>query len=153
VVEPITEKDAMTDVHMNSPAIDEVSTPPMHGLLKTLSRIPDYARLVFGLMWDSRVSLLDRVLVGASVVYLVSPLDILPDVFPVLGQIDDLFFLVFSLTRLFERTRRDVVLSHWRGRPEELTARALKRLVFLASFFAAPRMRRRLRSLGKGAES
>lgn len=143
----------MTELRVNSPEIDDVSAAPMQGLLRTLSRIPDYARLVFGLMWDSRVSLLDRVLVGASVVYLVSPLDILPDVFPVLGQIDDLFFLVFSLTRLFERARRDVVLSHWRGRPEELTARALKRLVFLASFFAAPRMRRRLRSLGKGTES
>ena len=143
----------MTELRVNSPEIDDVSAAPMQGLLRTLSRIPDYGRLVFGLMWDSRVSLLDRVLVGASVVYLVSPLDILPDVFPVLGQIDDLFFLVFSLTRLFERARRDVVLSHWRGRPEELTARALKRLVFLASFFAAPRMRRRLRSLGKGAES
>ena len=41
----------------------------------------------------------------------------------------------------------------WDEYREELTARALKRLVFLASFFAAPRMRRRLRSLGKGAES
>jgi uncharacterized membrane protein YkvA (DUF1232 family) len=91
--------------------------------------------------------------VGASIVYLVSPLDILPDVFPVLGQVDDLFFIVYALTRLFERASRDVVLSHWRGRPEELTASALKRLIFLASFFATPQMRRRLRSLDQPAES
>lgn len=145
----------MTDVPMESHEVEEVPAEraPMQGLVRTLSRIPDYARLVFGLLWDSRVSLIDRVLVGASIVYLVSPLDILPDVFPVLGQVDDLFFIVFSLTRLFERASRDVVLSHWRGRPEELTAGALKRLIFLASFFATPRMRRRLRSLGQPAES
>jgi uncharacterized membrane protein YkvA (DUF1232 family) len=138
----------MTDIRADKPMIDDATAPaPMHGLLKTVSRIPDYARLVFGLLWDSRVALTDRLLVGASMLYLISPMDILPDVFPVLGQIDDLFFLVFSLTRLFERAERHVVLSHWKGRPEELSARALKRLIFVASFFATPQMRRRLRSL------
>jgi len=145
----------MPDVPMESHEIGEATAKraPMQGLVRTLSRIPDYARLVFGLLWDSRVSLLDRLLVGASIVYLVSPLDILPDVFPVLGQVDGLFFIVYSVTRLFERAKRDVVLSHWKGRPEELTAGALKRLIFLASFFATPQMRRRLRSLGQPAES
>lgn len=141
----------MTDIRMEPHPIDDApeARAPMQGLLKTMSRIPDYVRLVFGLLWDSRVSLMDRLLVGASLVYLISPLDILPDVFPVLGQIDDLFFLVFSLTRLFERAQRHVVLAHWKGRPEELSAHALKRLIFLASFFAMPQMRRRLRSLGR----
>lgn len=137
----------MTDVRSQEPVIDDAPRAPMQGLIKTISRIPDYARLVLGLLWDSRVKLTDRLLVGASVVYLISPMDILPDVFPILGQIDDLFFLVFSLTRLFERAERSVVLSHWKGRPEELTARALKRLIFVASFFTTPPMRRRLRSL------
>jgi uncharacterized membrane protein YkvA (DUF1232 family) len=142
----------MTDIRTPEPEIDAAAAAapaPMQGLLKTLSRVPDYARLVFGLLWDARVSLADRLLVGASVVYLISPLDILPDVFPVLGQIDDLFFIVFSLTRLFERAQRHVVLSHWKGRPEELSARALRRLIFVASFFTTPQMRRRLRSLAR----
>lgn len=138
----------MTDIRAEKPIIDDAVAPaPMQGLLKTIGRIPDYARLVFGLLWDSRVALTDRLLVGASVLYLISPMDILPDVFPVLGQIDDIFFLVFSLTRLFERAERPVVLSHWKGRPEELSARALRRLIFVASFFTTPQMRRRLRSL------
>lgn len=141
----------MTDVRVEDPALEEAEdiTPPMQGIIKTLSRIPDYVRLVFGLLWDSRVSLMDRLIVMGSVIYLASPLDILPDVFPILGQIDDLFFLVFSLTRLFERADREVVLSHWKGRAEELSARSLRRLVLLASFFATPSMRRRLRALGK----
>lgn len=137
----------MTDVRSQKPVVDDTAPAPMQGLIKTISRIPDYARLVLGLLWDSRVKLTDRLLVGASVIYLISPMDILPDVFPVLGQIDDLFFLVFSLTRLFERAERSVVLAHWKGRPEELSARALKRLIFVASFFTTPPMRRRLRSL------
>lgn len=137
----------MTDVRSQKPVIEDAPRVPMQGLIKSLSRIPDYARLVFGLLWDSRVKLTDRLLVGASVLYLLSPMDILPDVFPILGQVDDLFFLVFSLTRLFERAERSVVLSHWKGQPEELSARALKRLIFVASFFTTPPMRRRLRSL------
>jgi uncharacterized membrane protein YkvA (DUF1232 family) len=140
-------KEPATEIR-DLPDRDE-SPPPMQGLIKTMSRLPDYARLVFGLLWDSRVSLLDRIMVAGSLVYLISPIDILPDVFPILGQIDDLFFIVFAMTRLFERAPRDAVLSHWRGRAEELSAKSLRRLIFLASFFTTPQMRRRLRALAR----
>ena len=37
----------MTDVRSEKPVIEDAPRVPMQGLIRTLSRIPDYARLVF----------------------------------------------------------------------------------------------------------
>ena len=54
------------------------------------SGIRGAARLVFALMRDRRVPLAAKLILPAAVVYVVLPIDILPDIIPVLGQIDDL---------------------------------------------------------------
>jgi Uncharacterized conserved protein len=41
-------------------------------------------------------------IVLASLVYLLSPLDLLPDIFPLLGQADDLTLLVFLIYNLLQ---------------------------------------------------
>lgn len=41
-------------------------------------------------------------IIVASLIYLISPLDILPDIFPVLGQADDLILLVFLFSNLLQ---------------------------------------------------
>ena len=118
-------------------------------LVRTIRRIPDYLRLLFGMMRDARVSALDRGLVVAAIAYVISPLDVIPDVIPFLGQVDDVFLVVTTLTRLFERARSEVIFSHWPGDPAELSPRSLKRLLFAASIFLPVRARRRLRALAR----
>lgn len=120
-------------------------------VFQLIARIPAYLKLLFGMLRDRRVSGVDRALVIASLIYVVSPLDFLPDVIPVLGQIDDLFLITFTLGRLFERASRDVVLSHWGGAPEELDPSVLRKLLYFASLFAPPGRRGRLRRLARGA--
>lgn len=119
-------------------------------ILRLIGRIPQYLRLLVGMLRDARVSLFDRLLVVATAVYVVSPIDILPDFIPVLGQIDDLFLVAFALGRMFERAGREVILSHWRGEPEELDPVVLRKLLQIAAFFAPPGRRGRFRALAGG---
>ena len=59
-------------------------------------------RLAWRLMREPRVSVVAKVLPALAALYVVSPLDFIPDVLPVLGQMDDLGILVLSL-KLFLR--------------------------------------------------
>ena len=54
-------------------------------------------RLAWRLMREPRVPLYAKVVPLLAVLYVVSPLDFIPDVLPVLGQIDDLGVLILSV--------------------------------------------------------
>jgi uncharacterized membrane protein YkvA (DUF1232 family) len=51
-------------------------------------------RLAIRLLRDRRVPVAAKVIFGAIVLYIISPLDIVPDWIPVLGQADDLVILL-----------------------------------------------------------
>ena len=123
----------------NRPAGEEL------GVLSLLARIPQYARLLLGMLTDGRVSTIDRLLVVAAIGYVISPLDFIPDVIPFLGQVDDLVLVVAAVSRLFDRSSREVMLSHWSGLDEELDPSVLRKLIAFASLFALPGRRRRPR--------
>lgn len=116
-------------------------------VLAALRRLPDYLRLLGGLMVDSRVSRIDRALVVLAAAYIVTPIDFIPDVIPFLGEVDDLFLLALSLQRLVRRTSRRVLLDHWPGDPEVLSEFSLSRMLGAAAFFLPARTRRRLERL------
>jgi len=59
-------------------------------------------RLAWRLMREPRVPLYAKALPVLAAVYVLSPLDFIPDVLPVLGQIDDLGILILSV-KLFLR--------------------------------------------------
>lgn len=54
-----------------------------------LKRIPAYARLAWALARDPRISRARRAAVLAGAAYLVSPIDLVPGIIPVVGQLDD----------------------------------------------------------------
>jgi uncharacterized membrane protein YkvA (DUF1232 family) len=117
--------------------------------MSVAGRLLEYVRLIGRLMIDARVSVVDRLLVAAAVAYVISPLDIIPDVIPFVGEIDDVVVLVTALTRLFEHAGRAVILSHWRGLPEDLDAGWIRKLAFVFSFFFPKASRKRLRRFSK----
>ena len=79
------------------------------GLLSTLVT---HARLAVRLLREPRVPLLAKVVPVLAVVYLVSPLDAIPDLIPVLGQLDDLGFVVFALEMCVRICPAAVVAFH-----------------------------------------
>ena len=59
-------------------------------------------RLAWRLMREPRVPLVAEVLPVLAVLYVLSPLDFIPDILPVLGQVDDIGILILSV-KLFLR--------------------------------------------------
>lgn len=53
-------------------------------------RLPAYGRLAWALARDPRLSRVRRAAVMAAAAYVVSPIDLVPGIIPVLGQLDDL---------------------------------------------------------------
>ena len=62
-----------------------------------LSALLAHARLAMRLLREPRVPLLVKVVPVLAAVYLVSPIDAVPDLIPVLGQLDDVGFVAFAL--------------------------------------------------------
>jgi uncharacterized membrane protein YkvA (DUF1232 family) len=121
-------------------------------LMRVITQIPSYLRLLVGLIGDRRVSRVDRLLVVAALAYIVSPLDFIPDLIPFLGQIDDVFLLMTALQRMVDRAGFGVLRDHWRGDRRELESLNIAAVVSAASFFLPPRMRRRLRRMAGGRQ-
>jgi uncharacterized membrane protein YkvA (DUF1232 family) len=113
--------------------------------MDAIRQIPDYLRMLYGLLRDRRVNVVDKLLVLGAVAYVVSPADFIPDFIPFLGQVDDIFLLMASLERLLRNAGRAVVLSHWRGDPGTISMRNLEQVLLAAAFFLPKRIRRRLK--------
>jgi uncharacterized membrane protein YkvA (DUF1232 family) len=95
---------------------------------KQLARLlPDLAALLRGLLRDPRVPRGSKALVGLAIVWVVSPIDLLPEFLPVIGPLDDVIVVGLVLRHLVRRAGADVVREHWRGDPVMLE-RALQAL-------------------------
>ncbi len=80
------------------------------GILAELLR---KAQLVWRLLKDSRVPLPTKLIIpGVVSVYLLSPIDFMPDVLPLLGQIDDIAVLLAGVALFIEMCPRDIVDEH-----------------------------------------
>jgi uncharacterized membrane protein YkvA (DUF1232 family) len=64
---------------------------------KVMLQLPTYARLVWGLARDARTPVGLKLLLGAALTYVVTPVDLIPDVVPILGTADDLTVLLLVL--------------------------------------------------------
>ena len=77
--------------------------------------LPNLVRLLGRLLKDARVPSAEKALFVAAIVYVVSPIDLIPDIFPFIGQVDDLYVVALTLLRLINRTDETVVRQHWSG--------------------------------------
>ncbi len=83
-------------------------------MLLNMTGIP---RLMFRLMLDRRVPIRTKLIPVAALIYLVSPFDIVHDMIPALGRIDDLLAIVFGILLFLVAAPHDVVVEHIRGGP------------------------------------
>jgi uncharacterized membrane protein YkvA (DUF1232 family) len=133
----------------DSQEIESPRTRAKGTIISTMKELPNFLRLLGGLMTDKRVSNTDKLLVGGAIAYILLPMDFIPDYIPFLGEIDDLFVLVLALQRLIANAPRTVLEDHWMGDPAQLRGLDLERVLVAAAFFLPRRVRRRLRTIGR----
>jgi uncharacterized membrane protein YkvA (DUF1232 family) len=76
---------------------------------------PDVVRLVKRLVFDRAVPLATRVWLGALLVYLLSPIDLIPDFIPVLGYADDAIIVATALRYAMKHAGIAAIERNWPG--------------------------------------
>lgn len=85
---------------------------------RLLPKAIKFARLVWRLTFDKRVSIFLRAVVPIALLYVISPYDILRDRIPIVGRFDDLIILGLALLFLTKLAPANVVDEHMDRVPE-----------------------------------
>jgi uncharacterized membrane protein YkvA (DUF1232 family) len=85
-----------------------------------LRALPDIVRTIGGLALDPVLPKAAKIALGAAVLYLVSPIDLIPDFIPGLGFIDDVFVAAIPADGMLNFVNRGLVLKYWPGSAESL---------------------------------
>lgn len=82
-------------------AAESATAAPRTGAKRTVMyyvrQLPQYLRLLGGLITDPRVALVDKLLVAGAMAYIVMPIDLIPDFIPVFGYLDDLLIVPLGI--------------------------------------------------------
>ena len=73
-----------------------------------------------GLLRDPRVPRRSKVWLVVAVIWIASPIDLVPEFIPVLGPADDVIVAALVLRHVLRRTDRSVLAEYWRGDPATL---------------------------------
>lgn len=87
----------------------QVDLAPVWDLIK---RLPTYVRLSANMARDARVPKTAKASLALGGIYLVSPVDLIPGIIPVAGQLDDLYVLLTGLQQAVRLTPSAVVDEH-----------------------------------------
>jgi len=77
-----------------------------------LAQVLQQARLVLRLLGDRRVPIWPKLIIPATIAYILSPIDLLSDPILGLGQIDDVAVLLIGLKLFVELSPTDIVREH-----------------------------------------
>lgn len=106
--------------------------------------IPNMVLLCARLLTDPRVPTTERALLAGAIVYAIIPFDLIPDMIPFVGQVDDAYLIALTLLRLLDRTDPKVVREHWSGGGD--VVELISAAALLAGKFLPARIRRVLSS-------
>lgn len=84
-------------------------------ILKYAFILPDIIALFYRLFRDHRVPIKIKIIVGAVIAYLASPIDILPDFLPFIGQIDDIALAFYALNKIINEIPTNIIIENWQG--------------------------------------
>ena len=82
--------------------------------------LPNLVRLFRGLIGDPRVPRGSKALLLVGAVWLVSPIDLIPEFLPGIGGIDDAIVAALILRHVVRRAGDEVVREHWKGDPKTI---------------------------------
>jgi uncharacterized membrane protein YkvA (DUF1232 family) len=87
----------------------------------------DYLRLTWRLLLDRRVSFLNKLAPLLAVLYVLSPLDFLPDALPLLGVTDDLGVFILAVDFFIRSVPNEIVRQHLHELQNNLNAEMLRK--------------------------
>lgn len=85
-----------------------------------LRALPQLVRLIARLAADPTLPRAAKIALGAAMVYLASPIDLIPDFIPFLGYLDDVLLAAVLVDGLLNYVDRALVLKYWPGTAESL---------------------------------
>jgi len=109
---------------------------------KLLRALPDLVRLMARLAADPVLPRSAKVALAAAVVYLLSPIDLIPDFVPFVGYLDDALLAAVMLDGVLNYVDRAVVLRYWPGSPQSLDK--LARAARLLAIWVPRRLKARI---------
>jgi uncharacterized membrane protein YkvA (DUF1232 family) len=93
--------------------------PP--GLLRDLAAfVPDCVTTIRRLRGDPRVPRRAKVVVALAGLWLLSPIDLLPEFLPVIGPLDDVVVVALALRYAARQVPRETLAAAWPGEPRLL---------------------------------
>jgi uncharacterized membrane protein YkvA (DUF1232 family) len=99
-----------------------VLKPDEIGIADLLRLLPDVLRLLKRLAADPQLPRRIRVVLAGLLIFLASPIDLIPDFIPVLGYADDVIITALVLRWVARTASPTVLATHWPGTPDGLTA-------------------------------
>lgn len=99
-------------------------------MTQLLRALPNLIRLTARLVRDPLLPRAAKVALAAAMVYLASPIDLVPDFIPFLGYLDDVLLAAVLVDGLLNYVDRGLILKYWPGTPDSLEriARAARML-------------------------
>jgi uncharacterized membrane protein YkvA (DUF1232 family) len=92
------------------------------GARELAALVPNLLALFRGLIRDPRVPRSSKLWLAFAVVWILSPIDLIPEFIPIAGPLDDAIVAALVLRHVLRRAGRPVLAEHWRGDPATLNA-------------------------------
>lgn len=91
---------------------DSATSPALGAFWEVVKRIPTYGRLIAAMSRDPEVPVQAKATLLVGGAYLISPVDLIPGLIPVAGQIDDLYVVLTALQLAIRSSPPDVAKRH-----------------------------------------
>lgn len=82
--------------------------------------LPNLLSLFRGLLGDPQVPTGSKILLWLALVWVISPIDLVPEFVPIVGPVDDAIVAALVLRHVIRSAGPEVVSEHWRGDPATL---------------------------------
>jgi uncharacterized membrane protein YkvA (DUF1232 family) len=110
--------------NLASNAVDESDPPDRRALsdvaLEAVLLVPNALKLLTRLVRDPRVSIRRKIPIAAAILYVMSPIDLIPDVILGIGALDDVVVVSLAINSLMANTDPEIILEHWDGSVDAL---------------------------------
>ena len=81
-------------------------------LIRLFPHLPNFVRLFYRLNRDPRVLFRLKAMMPLTILYILSPLDLIPDTIPFIGQLDDLTLFLLAFYYFIQLSPQHVVQEH-----------------------------------------